>query len=148
MRVYLDLCCLKRPFDVQDQALVRLETEAVLALLATAHDLHFLRSGAQVLENGLNPLQGRREAVAAWLAAGPPSKPDEVELRTRTGELMAAGFPGFDALHLASAELLEAEVFLTVGRPLLRRAARIGEQLRARVTDPVSFLQEVHGWTN
>jgi len=31
MRVYLDLCCLKRPFDSQAHPVVRLETEAVLA---------------------------------------------------------------------------------------------------------------------
>jgi hypothetical protein len=34
MRIYLDMCCLKRPFDDQSQPRIRLETEAVLALLA------------------------------------------------------------------------------------------------------------------
>ena len=34
MRVYLDLCCLKRQFDVQDQPIVRLQTEAVLSIQA------------------------------------------------------------------------------------------------------------------
>jgi len=28
VKVYLDVCCLKRPFDSQEQALVRLEAEA------------------------------------------------------------------------------------------------------------------------
>ena len=30
MRDYLDLCCLKRPFDLQEQPVIRLQTEAVL----------------------------------------------------------------------------------------------------------------------
>jgi hypothetical protein len=34
MRLYLDICCLKRPFDDQAQPRVRIETEAVLGLLA------------------------------------------------------------------------------------------------------------------
>ena len=34
MLLYLDICCLKRPFDDQAQPRVRLETEAVLGLLA------------------------------------------------------------------------------------------------------------------
>lgn len=33
-RAYLDLSCLKRPFDDQTQGRVRLETEAVIQLLA------------------------------------------------------------------------------------------------------------------
>jgi len=31
MRVYLDICCLKRPFDDQSQERVRLESEASFA---------------------------------------------------------------------------------------------------------------------
>ena len=34
MRLYLDICCLKRPFDDQAQPRIRIETEAVLGLLA------------------------------------------------------------------------------------------------------------------
>ena len=32
-RIYLDVCCLNRPFDDQRQARVRLEAEAVLLIL-------------------------------------------------------------------------------------------------------------------
>lgn len=34
MVIYLDVCCLKRPFDDQAQPRIRIETEAVLGLLA------------------------------------------------------------------------------------------------------------------
>ena len=34
MRVYLDVCCLNRPFDDQTQDRIRLEAEAVLLILA------------------------------------------------------------------------------------------------------------------
>ena len=33
MKIYLDVCCYKRPFDSQTQERVRLETEAVLTIL-------------------------------------------------------------------------------------------------------------------
>jgi hypothetical protein len=33
LRIYLDVCCLNRPFDNQVQDRVRLEAEAVLAIL-------------------------------------------------------------------------------------------------------------------
>jgi hypothetical protein len=33
MRIYLDVCCLNRPFDDQSQERIRLEAEAVLLIL-------------------------------------------------------------------------------------------------------------------
>ncbi len=63
MRRYLDLCCLKRPFDDQSQPRVRLESEAMLALLGQrSQGLHLVRAAAHDLENSLNPtaLRARR----------------------------------------------------------------------------------------
>jgi hypothetical protein len=37
--VYLDVCCLKRPFDDQRSARVQVETAAVAELVARAEDL-------------------------------------------------------------------------------------------------------------
>ncbi|MDF2439948.1 MAG: hypothetical protein JWN98_932 [Abditibacteriota bacterium] len=34
MKIYLDVCCLKRPFDDQGQDRIHLESEAVLLILA------------------------------------------------------------------------------------------------------------------
>lgn len=33
MKLYLDVCCLDRPFDDQSQARIHLEAEAVLAII-------------------------------------------------------------------------------------------------------------------
>jgi hypothetical protein len=43
MRLYLDLCCFNRPFDDQGQLLVRLQTEAKLAVQES------IRNGAHTL---------------------------------------------------------------------------------------------------
>ena len=57
MRIYLDMCCLKRPFDDQSQPRIRLETEAVLSLLAAeSATVDFIRSAALRLENRQNPI--------------------------------------------------------------------------------------------
>jgi len=126
VRLYLDLCCLKRPFDAQDQPIVRLQTEAVVSILALPADrAELIRSPAQELENGFNPVQARREAVDLWLAQAPAA-----------------------ALHLASAELFGADVFLTVDLPLLKLATRQAAQLRVRVADPVGFREELSQWTH
>jgi len=144
MKVCLDVCCLKRPFDSQEQALVRLDTEAVMAILSLEQaDIVLLRTPAQLLENALNPVQWRREAVELWLLQDIAELVAERELMNRTGELMELGFKGFDALHLACAEAVGADVLLTVDERFLRRARAQATDLRVRVISPITFIQEV-----
>lgn len=72
MLIYLDMCCLKRPFDDQSQPRIRLESEAVLTLLAMESDrLGFVRSVALILENDVNPVPERAARVGRWLSDKP-----------------------------------------------------------------------------
>jgi predicted nucleic acid-binding protein len=147
VRVYLDLCCLKRPFDLQEQPVIRLQTEAVLSILALpSGTVEFLRSQALVLENSLNPNQARREAAALWLSEGDAVSLNETDLAARMEELSIKGFKSFDAFHLATAELAGADAFLTVDLQILRLASRVAGELHVRVTDPVHFVEEISQW--
>jgi predicted nucleic acid-binding protein len=98
-------------------------------------------STALEIEISRNPDAERR--VAALLAFS-----NEVVVpRSRSAEratfLQKLGFGTFDALHLASAEQGQADVFLTTDDDLLRRAGRYRDELRMRVQNPVSWYQEV-----
>jgi len=149
VRVYLDLCCLKRPFDLQDQPVIRLQTEAVLSILALSPTrVDLVRSPAHLLENSLNPVAARRDAVSLWLSNGPITRPDESALSARIQSLVAAGFRSFDAFHLASAEVSESGVFVTVDLRLLKLAGRLSGSLSTRVTDPVRLLEEIVQWSH
>lgn len=144
MRVYLDLCCLKRPFDRQGDERLRLESGAVLGLLgAEGRRVTLVRSAAHVLENSLNPLLWRRDAVRMWLEAGPIEQFAPDPIRSTTSRLREKGFAGFDALHLASAEAAGAAVFATCDDRLLRRARRHHRLVQVRVLDPVTLATEV-----
>lgn len=144
MRVYLGICCLKRPFDDLSQERVRLESEAVPAILGSPPTaVELVRSRAHRLENSLNPVAWRAARVAMWLAEGPASEIDDSVLAPRVGALMATGFKSFDALHLASAELSESQTFVTVDDRLLAAARRQAPFLRCAVKEPVSFAREV-----
>ena len=70
MRIYLDCCCLQRPFDDQTQPRIKVEAEAVLAILASvqAGDLSLLGSEALHYEVNRIPDEGRRSEVKAALA--------------------------------------------------------------------------------
>lgn len=144
VKLYLDICCLKRPFDDQTQPRIRMETEAVLSLLGEGPSrFTFVRSVAHDLENDQNPVPWRAERVRAWLAARPVVEPQVEALRHRTAELMASGVHGFDALHLACAELAGAEVFVTCDDRLLAVAQRLGTTIKVRVGELTAMAREV-----
>ena len=50
VRIYLDACCLNRPFDDQTQARIRLEAEAVLMILTGCESGDWEWIGSAVLD--------------------------------------------------------------------------------------------------
>ena len=148
MRVHLDVCCLKRPFDAQDQVLVRLETEAILTILSMPPTrVSHIRAPAHLLENSFNPLRWRRDAVSAWLSGGPFVQLDADALTRRVDELIGLGFKSFDALHVASAEIGTADAFLTVDGRLRKKAEALVAHVHVRVLSPLTLVEEVSQWT-
>lgn len=144
MVLYLDMCCLKRPFDDQAQPRIRIETEAVLGLLAEdASRVTFVRSVAHDLENDQNPLAWRAGRVGAWLAERPLVDHEAEALRIRTAQLMASGLRGFDALHLACAEAADVDAFVTCDDRLLAAANRLGPAVKVRVGELTAVAREV-----
>lgn len=144
MLIYLDMCCLKRPFDDQSQPRIRLESEAVLSLLAAESDgVRFVRSMALVLENSRNPVFWRAARVARWLSGGDLAEAPEAGLEQRAEQLMALGCRNFDSLHLASAEAAGAQALATCDDQFLATAARHQGKIRTRVVGVIELAQEV-----
>ena len=64
------------------------------------------------------------------------------EVEQRGIELEKLGFRAMDALHLASAEAAEVDVFLSCDGRLLKRAKRYSRELNIRVENPTRFITE------
>jgi len=60
----------------------------------------------------------------------------------RASELEKLGFIGFDALHLACAEMGKADVFLTTDDRLLKLAKKLAKKLRVNVENPLDWIKE------
>lgn len=136
--IYLDICCLKRPFDDQHQERIRREAAAVAAIIeaAEAGKVRLIRSPALALENARNPREDRRLAAALWLdgAAISVALTDAVEARAR--HLTGLGFRTFDALHVAFAEAAGARWLATCGDRLLDLARKHRPDLLVEVVSP------------
>ena len=50
MKVYLDACCLNRPFDDQSQDRIRLESEAIIIILNLLYKGEWKWIGSEALE--------------------------------------------------------------------------------------------------
>jgi predicted nucleic acid-binding protein len=145
MRVYLDVCCLNRPFDDQTQDRIRLEAEAVLLILRhlEAKDWHWLGSEAIELEISRTPDQERQRRVRLLAASIQETVQLGVAEISRARELEQIGFHTFDALHIACAEAGSADGFLTTDDRLLRLAKRSAQHVRVKVDNPLEWLAKV-----
>ena len=147
MRVYMDACCLKRPYDDQTQPRIRAETEAAQIILDAVEEGRFTLVGSEILnyENSRKPNPDRREKVQALLDQAPGFVGLTDELVERAAHLEILGFGTLDALHLASAESANVSVLLTCDEAFLRIAERHFDSLDAqvRVQNPTTFLEEV-----
>lgn len=138
MRVYLDICCFKRPFDDATVERVRREAGRVAAVLeAVQHGrVQLVRSPAYDFENERNPREDRRLATRLWLDAAEVRVEAGAGMGSRARELADLGFGPHDALHLACAEDAAARWFVTTDDRLWRRARTHRRELRVEVVHP------------
>ncbi len=144
-KVYLDTCCVGRPLDDQTQDRIRSETEAVETIVNyfSLGQLHWISSEVLAIEAANNPNLKKREAITDRLNFTNETILVGTVERTRAAYLQSLGFKLFDALHIACAESGGADVLLTTDDRMLRLAKRHHAQLRVRVENPHTWLQEV-----
>ena len=144
-RIYLDVCCLNRPFDDQEQDRVRLESEAVLLILKHCETGEWRWVSSPVVHHEVDaiPNRDRRHRINTILKKASEHVPLSNAAVERGEEVKGLGIKTYDALHVACAEHARAEVLLTTDDRFLRAAVRNTHQLRVRVENPLTWLQEV-----
>lgn len=143
MRVYLDLCALKRPFDDQTQDRIASETGAVLAIM-TRIELgldDIVWSVALTVENDADPDVEARVEVAKYVSYATVSLVLTTQVEKRLREFTVAGFSPLDAAHLAFAESAGCTVLVTCDDRFIKRAERIDSLVR--VLTPIQYWNEV-----
>ncbi len=145
MRLYLDSCCLNRPFDDQSQLRVRLETEAIRTILRLCQDgVHrWIISDALQAELEQTPNLDRQQLTLDLLALASEQVAVTETDYVRAAEFANYGLTGFDAVHLAIAERTQCDLFLTTDDRLWRRSEKpLTPPLSVRVTNPLTWIQE------
>ena len=135
--VYLDNCTLQRPLDDRIQFRVRVEAEAVEAIIREAElgRIQLLNSDVLISESGAAPDPTRRDFAAGTLQLAVRTIPLDEVIEDRARPYKAAGIKSLDALHLASAVEAGADFFCTTDDPFFRKAS-VANTAGVRVVTP------------
>ena len=145
MKIYLDVCCLNRPFDDQSQDRIRLETEAIYAILKKIElgKLELINSDIILYEVEKIPDITRKERINCILFLSRQYIDLDHEIKDRARNIQSLGIRSYDSLHIASAESAKVTVFLTTDDQLLKKAKQYASSLKVRVENPLSWIIEV-----
>ena len=143
MHIYLDVCCLNRPFDDQSQDRIYFEAEAILNILYRCQNEGWILAGSDVIELELSKMTNHEKQARVrvlYSLHGPRLVLNE-RIKERSRQLQQAGLKLFDSLHLALAEFYHQDALLTTDDGFMRAAARCEAVIP--VKNPVSWLMEV-----
>jgi predicted nucleic acid-binding protein len=141
MRLYLDNCCFNRPFDDQSMLTIRLETEAKLHIQTAIRAGQYTLGWSYLLdyENAANPLEERSTEIQRWEELADSFVAETPTILTMMKEFVAAGIKPLDALHIACAQALDCQYFLTVDKDILKKAQAL---TGIQILNPIDFVIE------
>ncbi len=144
LKVYLDTCCLSRFFNDQSQERIRQETAAVAEIIShfILMDWQWISSEILIFEINQNKNQEQRLYIMNLLTYAHQTVLVSPE-RIRGKQIASLGFQNRDALHIACAEEVKADILPTTDDRMRKRAERFRRQLRVRVENPYTWLLEV-----
>jgi predicted nucleic acid-binding protein len=144
MLVYLDLCSIQRPLDDQTQVRIRVESEAILSVLALseAGRVQLLWSDALMYETARNPYAARQAHALGVLSKAARMIRLSPTIEARAQALNAVGLAPLDALHFAFAIEAGADYFCTCDDRLLRRALAV-HSASPKIVGPLELIREL-----
>jgi predicted nucleic acid-binding protein len=140
-KIYLDTSAYNRPFDDQTQPKIFLEAQAVAIILQMIETELFELVSSSVLEyeNGRNPYPIKQEAMNRSLKTAQLRQEVNEPIQQRAEQLEHNGLKAIDALHVACAEAMGSDWFITCDKRLINRCSG----LTMKVVNPVDFVLEM-----
>jgi predicted nucleic acid-binding protein len=142
MKIYLDVCCLCRPFDDQMIGRIRLEVTAVQEIIRRCAAQEYSLVTSEVIEEELSKIPDirKRLRVGKILSVAKESILIDEEIISRMHELIFHGGDAMDSLHIACAERAGA-VLLTPDDDLIT-FFKSHRDIQVQVENPVIWLKE------
>jgi len=143
VQIYFDSCCLNRPYDDLGDCVIRMESEAILSIVDRCEtgDWSFFSSDA--LDDELLNMENyfKRERVLLLYRLAGKHITLNKDISSRAIDLKLFGISSYDALHIASAELGGADIFLTTDYRLINAAKKA--KVNIPVMNPLIWFSEL-----
>lgn len=145
MRLYLDNCCLNRPFDDQSQDRIRLESEAIRLIFQHIEIGEWILLGSDILnyEIEMTPDYDRRIALEVLVKSVHETIRIDDDIITDAESISSLGITSFDAYHLAFASHGNVDVFLTVDDKILTKKKKIQRIVDLQIDNPLSWISHI-----
>lgn len=145
MKIYLDNCCLNRPYDDQTQIRISLETQAKLYVqdLVKRKKLDLVTSYILWFENSQNPYETKRTAISEFIQKNTVEYVDIDKahiIQSKAEEIMKTGIKVKDAFHVACAIYSSCDYFLTTDDRLLKYCTK-----EIQMLNPIDFIRKLEG---
>lgn len=142
MKIYLDVCCLCRPFDDLTTSRIRLEVTAVQEIIRRCVNREYVLVTSEAITEELShiPDLQKRLRVEKIASVAQESILIDEAIISRMHELVAMGGMAMDSLHIACAERAGA-VFLTTDDDLIT-FFKLHRNIHVSIENPVTWLKE------
>ena len=142
MKIYMDVCCLCRPFDDQMTGRIRLEVTAVQEIIRRCSAQEFSLVTSEVIDEEISKIPDirKRLRVGKILSVANESILIDEGIISRMHELIILGGDAMDSLHIACAERAGA-VLLTTDDDLIT-FFKSHRDIQVQIENPVIWLKE------
>lgn len=142
MKIYMDVCCLCRPFDDQMIGRIRLEVTAVQEIIRRCATGEFSLVTSEAIDEELSkiPDGNKRLRVEKIVSMAKESVLIDERIISRMHELIHGGGDAMDSLHIACAERSGA-VLLTTDDGLIT-FFKSHRDIQVQIENPVIWLKE------
>lgn len=142
MKIYLDVCCLCRPFDDQTSSRIRLEVTAIQEIMRRCVNQEYTLVTSEAITEELSRIPDRKKRLRVEKIASVAQESILIDeaIISRMHELVAMGGMAMDSLHIACAEQAGA-VFLTTDDDLIT-FFKLHRNIQVRIENPVTWLKE------
>lgn len=144
LKLYLDNCCYSRPFDDLRQEKNNLEAQAIKVIIDKYYkdEFEIYTSDALVLEmNNIKDQIKRAKVLEVYNKLNLANIKFSEKIKQRAIELRQYNIKDMDSLHIAYAESLNLNYFITTDRLLINASNRAN--LKIKVINPINFIMEV-----
>ena len=146
MRIYMDVCCLCRPLDNQLIPRIRIESEAIIAILNRCSlDWELIWSSAITYEVAKIVDHDKKHYVSTFAAKTTTNIVVDLAIKERATVFMDWGVKALDALHIACAERAGATVLVTTDDTLKNIMSYHSDTISIRIVNPAVWYEEVTG---